>query len=150
MSKSTPLRGFYTPHARIQVTDFGPSMAKQSMAAETDINNIMRKYEKSGMIAHVSRYKGQYADVAHSVDYHEGLNSMIRAEEMFDSLSARIRERFNNNPGEFLAFVEDPENLEEMQTLGLLNKPPAKAEIASADTPGKPEKTAENKAEPQS
>jgi len=35
------------------------SLTQQSLMAETDVNNIMRKYEKTGILTHVARYAGE-------------------------------------------------------------------------------------------
>jgi len=54
--------------------------------AETDVNNIMRKYEKTGILTHVARYAGEYGDFSGVPDYKEGLERIMAANEMFDSL----------------------------------------------------------------
>lgn len=104
-----------------------PSMAKQSFRDECDINNIMKKYEKTGLLDHVNQYQGQYADLTGIVDYHTALNQVIAAEEAFMTLPAGIRSRFDNDPGNFLAFVDDPNNEEEMIKMGLKQVPVAVA-----------------------
>lgn len=43
---------------------------------------------------------------------------------MFDTLPSKLRLRFGNDPAEFLSFVEDPANDQEMIDLGLKPKPP--------------------------
>ena len=39
----------------------------------------------------------------------------------FDDLPAKVRREFDNDPFKFLEFVEDPENVERMAELGLVN-----------------------------
>lgn len=115
------MRSSFIAHARIQRGDWDPSMTKQAMADECDINKIMKRYEKTGMLNHVIRYKGQYADVSTEHDYQSALQTIIDANVMFDSLPAAVREKFANDPAGFLAFVEDPSNHDEMAELGLLS-----------------------------
>lgn len=106
-------------------------MTQQSFKAECDINTIMARYQKTGLLEHVSRYQGRYEDVAESMDYQSALNVVMAAEEAFASLPSSIRARFENDPGQFLAFVEDPGNEDEMVDLGLkrrLNEPEASQE----------------------
>lgn len=134
------MQNVYRPHPRLQTPDFPPSMAKQSMADECDINILMLKYQKTGMLNHIIRYKGQYADVSNQDDFQSALHILQAANEMFDSLPAKVREKFNNDPGQFLAFVENPENRDEMAELGLLDRPPTPAESAEpAEKSAEPE-----------
>ncbi len=133
MAKDAKTRhSFYVPHARVQRFFPNPTMAKQSFKAECDINTIMKKYEKTGLIEHLVRYRGQYADVASATDYQEALNTIMEASEMFHTLPSRVREKFNNNPQDFLAFTEDPANTAEMEELGLL-KPREKSDPSTSD-----------------
>lgn len=96
-----------------------PSLTKQSFVREADINVIMARYEKDGLIAHVNRVQGSYGDFTDPPEYQEALNKVIAAQDMFMSLPARIRARFGNDPGEFLAFVQDEKNVPEMVKMGL-------------------------------
>lgn len=139
---------FYVPHQRSATWYTGdvvnpitgevthpPSMTKQSFKDECDINNIIRQYKATGMINHVAANaaRGVYADLPPPLDYQEALNIVIEGERAFESLPAKLRERFNNDPRAFLAFVSDPENKDEMVKLGLL-KPPA-PDPAPGDAP---------------
>lgn len=92
---------------------------QQSMAAECDINNIMRQYEQTGLIAHVNQYEGEYGDFTDVVDYQTACNVVMMANEMFSTLPSAVRARFQNDPSAFLAFVDNPDNKEEMVKLGL-------------------------------
>lgn len=109
----------------------GESRTKQSFKAESDINTIMAKHQKTGLIDHVAKFNGRYEDLPDSFDYQTGLNQIIEAEAAFASLPSSIRNRFANDPKEFLAFVEDPENEEEMVDLGLLKR----GDMTTQDTP---------------
>lgn len=118
--KPTPnRRSVYVPHARVGKTFNLPSIAKQSFKAECDINHIMAKYNKTGFIEHVSKYKGSYSDLPMAFDYHESLLAMQSADDAFNTLSADIRLKFENDPHLFLEFIEDPDNVEEIAALGL-------------------------------
>lgn len=95
------------------------SRTKQSFAQESEINNIMAKYEKTGLIDHVKNHGG-YADMPAGLEYQDALQLTIDAQIAFDELPANVRREFGNDPFEFLAFVENPENIERMAELGLL------------------------------
>lgn len=95
-----------------------PSMTKQSFAAECDINNIMARFERTGVLDFTNEFEPRYGD-ATALDYQTSLNIVINAQTMFDAMPAALRLRFGNDPQEFLAFVDDPRNVEESIKLGL-------------------------------
>ena len=80
----------------------------------------MAKYEKTGLLAHVNRHKGNYGDFMQATDYHSAMNQIIAAGEAFMTVPASIRARCENDPGKFLEFVQNPDNEAEMRELGLL------------------------------
>lgn len=95
------------------------SRTKQCFQSECDINTILKKYRKTGLLEHVNRFGGDYSDVSGVGDYQQSLNQVMLAQDMFESLPADIRTKFGNDPGRFLDFVEDPQNEEELIELGL-------------------------------
>lgn len=104
---------------RVQRSFEGPSAAKQAMAAECDINNIMGRYQKTGLLQHVNHMGGTYDALPDEIDYHTAMNQVIAAQDAFASLPSSIRNRFANDPAGFLAFVQNPDNLQEMREMGL-------------------------------
>jgi phage internal scaffolding protein len=106
---------------RIQVTSNteGPSLTHQSFQKECDINNIMEKYKNGTPILHLNGRQPQYGDFSHVMGYQEAYNAVIEAQEAFMNLPAKIREQFKNDPGQFIAFVEDPKNEKELIKMGL-------------------------------
>lgn len=115
----------YYPHPRVQLDTGELSLVKQSMQAETDINTIMARYEKTGLMSHVATHKGQYGDFVTAGDYQDHLNQIIEAKEAFSTLPAKVRKKFDNDPSTFLEFVQDEENIDEMIEMGLLKALPA-------------------------
>ncbi|AXL14479.1 internal scaffolding protein [Microviridae sp.] len=99
------------------------SLTKRSFAPECDINYIMAKHAKTGMIDHVNRFEGDYSDLPAAPDLHTALNAVKAAEAAFMSLPAVVRSKFSNNPEEFLSFVENPDNASELVNLGLCKTP---------------------------
>ena len=97
----------------------GPSLTKQSFKDEVDINKIMSKFMQTGQINHLNRAQPNYG-VATATDFREALEIVRNGDETFMNLPSEIRAKFNQNPEEFLAFVENPENVPEMENLGLL------------------------------
>ncbi len=113
----------YQPHDRVQIHFTEPTMTKQSFADECDVNNIMARFEKTGVLEHLNTHQGDYADFIGVEDYHTSLNRIHEATEAFMTIPANIRAEFDNDPGKFVAFADDPKNLDRMVELGLANKP---------------------------
>jgi phage internal scaffolding protein len=118
MSKQE-LRSAFTPHERVGIQDWGEDLTKQEFKEECDINKIMAKYMKDRMAAHVEEYGGRYEDVTGAVDLQEAHEIVQKAEEMFSTVPAEVRKRFENNPELFLNFVLDPKNREDVEKMGL-------------------------------
>jgi len=109
---------------RVQISfASSPSLTKQAMKDECDINNIMARYTRTGTISHVARSQGEFG-FASAIDFHQAMNQVVRAQELFESLPAALRARFGGDPGAYLDFVSDPENRSEAAHLGLLREPP--------------------------
>lgn len=126
---------------RVVKTFSKPSRTKQSSKTECDINTILAKYKKTGILPHVNGKPGVYVDVPENVDFQACQNFIIEANALFMQLPAALRKRFGNDPAEFLAFADDPANAEEMIQLGLAvrREPPPKAEPDAPETAPAPE-----------
>lgn len=101
------------------MADPGESRAKQSMKDECDINNILRQYQKTGVLNHTRENAGQYVDLPNVPDYQEALNIVIAAGEAFEQMPGSLRQRFGNSAEEFLNFMDDDGNIDESVELGL-------------------------------
>lgn len=118
-----------------------PTMAKQAFKAECDINNILSRYNKTGVLEHITDSKALYGDFIDVDDYHASLDKVIESEALFKALPSKLRNRFDNDPGEFLAFVGDPQNKDEMIELGLMKDPVVSEKILGTKTSKKEKKT---------
>ncbi len=108
---------------RVQLLCLGEGKTRQSFTDECDINQIMAKFQKTGAIDHFSRHSPRY-DFADAVDFHGAMNIVSEAQRMFDALPSSLRNRFRE-PGDFLDFVQDEANGEEMRRLGLREPEPS-------------------------
>lgn len=112
-----------------------PSLTKQSEADACNINKIMAKYEKDGVLRHVNANQGFYADVSKMPDYQGCLAVVRQAEDLFMSIPAEIRAKFDHDPQKYFDFVSDPANGEEMIKLGLrqvkVPEQPMKVEVVN-------------------
>lgn len=142
MTKS--LKNVYRPHARVHPPTGEKSRTMQEFREESNINIIMAKYEKTKMIDHLNENQGHYGDFISYDDYHSSLNKIYAAQATFDSLPAQMRFKFNNDPAQFLNFVQDEKNYDEMVEMGLANaRPPApKEQIPQTSSPTEPKKNA--------
>ncbi len=119
---------------RVSFETTGPSLAKQSFKKECDINNIMNKYKKTGVITHLATPSGKYGDFSQATDYQTSLNTVMYAQTLFNELNSDIRAKFNNDPSQFLEYAENPDNLEGMIEMGLAEAPkPAETATATAE-----------------
>jgi len=127
------------PHA----ITFDPSkaMTKQSFKDECDINKIMAKFQKTGVLNHYAAHAPEYLDVP-AIDYLDAQLIISSANSMFAELPSSVRKRFNNSPDQFLDFIQDPKNHEEAVKLGLANPlsnpEPNKSPKKRASAPSEP------------
>lgn len=130
------------PRSRGQVYDippddgtYCPNKVDQTGAEALDLNLVMKRFEKTGKLAELiklgvqSAQGGFYGDFTSAPEFQDALNITIKAQEQFAALDAKVRNRFDNDPAKFLAFVGDAKNVDEMETLGLL-----KPEVVEART----------------
>lgn len=130
----------------------GEDRTKQSFKEECDINNIMARYIKTGVLEFAARNEAKYGDFT-GIDFQAAHDVVARGKTLFAELPAVVRERFENSPSKFLDFVNNPANEAEAVRLGLATAPatpqapatpPPAAVAASAATgaPGEGEKGA--------
>lgn len=118
-------RSAYGKRERVSYETTGESLTQQHFKQELDIKNVIRKYDRTGLIQNVTKAVAQYGDFTHAVnEYSDALNLVINAQNNFLALPSEIREKFGNDPGQFLEAVQDPARKEEMQAMGLLEADP--------------------------
>jgi len=86
-----------------------PTLTKQEFTESCDPNYVIERH-LMGIDVPASARQPFYGDFTGVPDYHTALNLVTEANNAFNSLDARIRTRFNNDPGEFLEFVNNPAN----------------------------------------
>jgi phage internal scaffolding protein len=95
-----------------------PSLTQQQFAEESDINNIVDRFMKTGHIPNAASMP-QYADYEGVFDFQTAMNVVRQADENFMRMDAKVRARFHNSPQEFLEFFANPDNAQEAVRLGL-------------------------------
>lgn len=109
----------------------GEGRTEQAHVGDVDINQIWAKALIGQKSDYIKEYGGRYGD-ATSLDFLQANILISNAQEMFDALPSEIRSRFQNQPGKFMDFVQDPENEQELIKLKLANPKP------EDDSPDKP------------
>lgn len=130
--------GFYRPHdPNLGALSFEgqKSLTHQSFKDECDINVLMKRYEKTGILEHANQHRGQYGDFADLTNFQEALQIVREAETMFMTLPSRIRADFENDPGKFVSFAQNPDNADKLVEYGLATKREPESPPASAAAP---------------
>ena len=130
----------YGERQRVKTEPKGESLTQQHFAHEADVRNIIKQYDKTGLIANVQKGVARYGDYSEVNEYREALDLVNNANATFAELPAELREMFQNNAGKFLEFATNPENNEKMIELGLKEAPvqekqPTPAELKAAEPP---------------
>lgn len=94
---------------------------EQSHKDQCDVNRIINKYDKTGLLNHVTSMEMQYGDCT-GLDYKEALDKVTSIRQAFDTLPNEIRKRFKNSPEEYFNFMSNPENRKEAIELGLIRR----------------------------
>lgn len=112
--------------SRVQKEFSLPSRTKQSFRDECDVNLIMKRFKNSMGVDYLNRFNGymdgKFGDFTGVVDYRSAIDQIRQAKEVFGALPAKVRSRFQNDPAEFLDFVGNPNNGDELVALGLATK----------------------------
>jgi len=95
------------------------SLTQQQFKDEADINTIVDRFMKSGVMPDPVRMP-QFVDIEGVFDYQSAMNAVRAADESFMRLDAKLRSRFNNSPQQFLDFFANPDNRSEAIRLGLV------------------------------
>jgi len=151
MAKTTPK--FKTPYdgqryrVSISFLDENGEQAQgrthQEFKDECDVNLIIPKYDRTGLLTHLNEAIAQYGDYSEVNEFQESMNLVISATDNFMQIPSNIRQMFNNDPGQFFEFATNPANNEKMVELGLAESPkiqPKSPPVDATET-GKEEKT---------
>lgn len=100
----------------------GESRTRQEFKVESDINTIIERFGIGENPITAQKWVTNL-DISDSVDdYQTAMNQLVAASSQFNSLPAKLRSRFDNDPSLFVNFVSDSSNLQEMIDLGLAVK----------------------------
>lgn len=126
----------YRDRTRLPYVSEGPSRTKQSFQDECNVNLILSRWRKAGIVTHLSSGTPDYGDFSGAEDYHSSINRVMAAQEAFDALPSAVRARMDNDPGKLLSFVDNPDNQAEAIELGIIadpNPPPKPAILVAVE-----------------
>lgn len=107
-----------------------PSLTQQHFKDDSDINNIMARYQKTGVLVDPltqTTRKPMFDDFSDLGDFRDHQQAVIEAQDMFMELPSKLRARFANDPAELLQWLSDPANKDEAIELGLFSNPSAES-----------------------
>lgn len=139
MAEKIKIKKPFDPSEKVQVNTGNESFVQQQFKDSTDVNKILAKFRRTGVVDHANQYQGQYGDFSDVTDYHTAMTIVAEADEMFMGLPSQVRKLFSNDPGEFLEFAENPENRHKMIELGLISGSGEPAEVKPAVAVQEPE-----------
>jgi len=127
-------------HVEVEQINFipGESKTQQHFREEVDINNIVARFKRTGQLVGASTTEPQFGDIS-AADFMTLQNHLVKMRTRFMGYPAKVRNMFNNDLGQMLAFAQDPDNKAEAQKLGLIPRDPAPTPqpAPKAETPPK-------------
>lgn len=102
-----------------------PTLAQQHCRDECDINHIVERFGVTGQLPPTNVPAPTYGDFTGIGDYRDALEAVMRADEAFMALPAKVRETFDNDPALFVDFCSsnDPSDRSLAMELGLIPPP---------------------------
>ena len=107
---------------KVQLNCVGASKTRASQQKETEINGIIRKFDRTGTLTHVTRSIPRFDDVTQLSDYKSALDQVLKAQQMFGELPSDLRAEFGNDPAKLIEYLSDSKNLEDAAKKGLVEK----------------------------
>jgi len=121
MKNKTLIRSAYGEKQKVTITTLD-ARTEQCHREECDINKIIAKYDRTGVLNHVNDFEARYEDLT-GLDYQTMLNTVANANSMFEGLPSEIRNQFDNEPQKFISFMDDENNNNAMYEMGLKQRP---------------------------
>lgn len=127
--------------------DFVSHRTKQQFKDECDINRIVQMYPDINSDDYANRVRSLvnsqpdlFGEYDSAMDYSKAVQIVDTARSQFETLPSVLRERFSQDPFEFLNYINNPDNKQEAISLGLLKQeiPSTNIDVVSPETPLQP------------
>ncbi len=92
---------------------------QQQFTDECNVNNIVKRYNDTGIIDRLAKGQRQYGEVS-AKSFREAMVIVAESKSAFEHLTATTRAYFGNDVLNFLDAAQDPERRPEFVELGLL------------------------------
>ncbi|QXP08653.1 MAG: internal scaffolding protein [Arizlama microvirus] len=100
---------------------FEPTLTEQAHKDVCNVNKIIKKYDKTGLISHVSKVNAQYGDVS-GMEFRQAVEMIMKVNTEFAAMPSEVRSRFKNDPANLLNFMSNPLNRDEAIKIGLIKQ----------------------------
>lgn len=118
---------------RVQIDCGGVSKTDQSFAKSVNINNIIKKFQKTGILPNTSG-QAVYADVSALPSLEEAHRIIKTAESAFLDLPSDVRKLMDNNPLKMEMWLSDEANYDMAVKYGLLEKKSKVTDVVTDDS----------------
>lgn len=108
-----------------------PTKTQQQFKDDADINVLLERFGAGQQIPLAARQPIWGMDFTEDFDFQRAFAAVQAAMEGFDDLPARIKNRFDNDPGKLLTFLNNPENKAEAVFLEIIPKPDPESKPAT-------------------
>ena len=123
----------YSPSVRQAHPTGGKTLTERHHAKTCNINAIMAKYNKTGLVDHINRHEARYGDVS-GADFQRAQNLIAEQKTIFHELPAAVRAAYDNDPAIYLDEVLTEEGQE--RHAALLDPDPDKPDLETGpETP---------------
>lgn len=112
----TPL---HLRRVRVQAPVGETTRTQQHMGPACNINNIMKKYLKTGVIEHWNQRKPEFGDFSQAVDLQAAIQLVDSAQEEFLKLSSEVRNVAKNDPVLLLQLLATEQGTEALKAAGM-------------------------------
>lgn len=82
-------------------------MTEQHHAKSVNINAIMARYAKTGVIDHINKHESSYGEVS-GLEYHQALSLVAAQKTIFEELPSFARNHFENDVSKYLDLMATP------------------------------------------
>ncbi len=127
----------YSQRQPTGITFTGKTRTKQSEAQDADINAIIKRHDRTGVVTHLASKAPRYGDFSQSVTLQEALDLVHQSDDAFMQLPSEVRRESGNDPArmlELLATQEGTERLIEARLDAEIRREPEE-EIVPEPTP---------------
>lgn len=122
---------------------------QQHLKEVCDVNYIMNRWLKTGVLDHVKQHAPVYGDLE-NFDLQESLNKVIKAEEAFMALPSKIRKLCGNDPQNFVDWMLSDRDMDLKKEYQLVKSSVAnqtQSDTGSSDSSAQPSATQQDSAQ---